>query len=69
MRPRRLQTATKDDLPTVMRASVTFPAELYLALEQIARLKKVSVAWVVRDATDRYVADERKRVVGRGTAR
>lgn len=40
------------------RASVTFPPELYEMLEAIARSKKVSVAWVVRDATERYVAEQ-----------
>ncbi|KIO48292.1 CopG family transcriptional regulator [Nitrosospira sp. NpAV] len=40
------------------RASVTFPPELYEALEAIARSKKVSVAWVVRDAAEKYVANE-----------
>ena len=37
------------------RASITFPAELYLELERIAEEKKVSVAWVVRDAAEKYV--------------
>lgn len=40
------------------RASVTFPAELYAELERIAEQKKVSVAWVVRDAAEKYVADQ-----------
>lgn len=40
------------------RASVTFPPDLYETLEAIARSKKVSVAWVVRDAAERYVADQ-----------
>ena len=26
--------------------------------EEIARLKKVSVAWVVRDAAERYIAEQ-----------
>jgi hypothetical protein len=43
------------------RASVTFPPEIYSTLEAIAKSKKVSVAWVVRDAVDRYVAEEQKR--------
>jgi metal-responsive CopG/Arc/MetJ family transcriptional regulator len=43
---------------TALRASVTFPPELYRTLEQIAKQKKVSVAWVVRDATEKYVADQ-----------
>jgi hypothetical protein len=37
------------------RASVTFPAGLYAELERIAEEKKVSVAWVVRDAVEKYV--------------
>ena len=37
------------------RASVTFPADLYAELEKIAEQKKVSVAWVVRDAAEKYV--------------
>lgn len=38
-----------------VRASVTFPAEVYAELERIAEKKKVSVAWVVRDAAEKYV--------------
>lgn len=40
------------------RLSVTIPFETYDSLERIARKKKVSLAWVVRDAADRYVSDE-----------
>jgi metal-responsive CopG/Arc/MetJ family transcriptional regulator len=40
------------------RASVSFPAELYEALERIATEKKVSVAWVVREAAAEYVIDK-----------
>lgn len=40
------------------RASVTFPPDLYRTLEEIAKRKKVSVAWVVRDAAEKYVADQ-----------
>lgn len=40
------------------RTSVTFPTELHHTLEQIAKQKKVSLAWVVRDAAERYVADQ-----------
>ncbi len=41
-----------------VRASITFPPDLHEALEKIARKKKVSLAWVVRDASERYVAEE-----------
>lgn len=40
------------------RTSVSFPRELYETLEQIAHEKKVSVAWVVREAAEKYVADK-----------
>lgn len=41
-----------------VRASVSFPPELYRLLEQIASQKKVSIAWVVRDAAEKYVSDQ-----------
>ena len=44
--------------PTSHRASVSFPPELYETLEAIARQKKVSLAWVVREAAERYVAEQ-----------
>jgi hypothetical protein len=37
------------------RASVTFSADQYAELERIAEEKKVSVAWVVRDAVEKYL--------------
>jgi len=39
-----------------VRASITFPPDLYESLEEIAKKKKVSMAWVVRDAAENYVA-------------
>ena len=41
-----------------VRASISFPPELYRTLEDIARRKKVSLAWVVRDAAEKYVAEQ-----------
>lgn len=43
---------------TTSRASVTFPKSLYEELERIAAAKKVSLAWVVREAAEKYVADQ-----------
>ena len=40
------------------RASVSFPSNVYGSLGAIARRKKVSLAWVVRDAAERYIAEE-----------
>jgi predicted DNA-binding protein len=39
-----------------VRASISFPAEIYETLEDIAKQKKVSLAWVVRDAAEKYIA-------------
>lgn len=39
------------------RTSVSFPTDLYRVLEQIAAQQKLSVAWVIRDATEKYVSD------------
>ena len=50
--------AKRQPLPRrTARASVSFPGELYDTLEQIAKDKKVSVAWVIRDAAEKYIAD------------
>lgn len=45
-------------LPKAARASVSFPHELYEELERIAQAKKVSIAWVVREAAEQYVAQQ-----------
>lgn len=42
--------------PKSTRASVSFPRDLYGTVEQLAAEKKVSVAWIVRDAVEKYVA-------------
>jgi predicted DNA-binding ribbon-helix-helix protein len=54
MKPKR--TTPKVNSKSV-RASVTLSIERYRELEMIAGEKKVSVAWVVREALDRYVTD------------
>ena len=40
---------------TSVRATISFPFEQYAALGEIAKQKKVSLAWVVREAVDSYV--------------
>ena len=40
------------------RTSISFPRALYSDLERIAASKKVSLAWVVREAVEKYVADQ-----------
>ena len=44
--------------PRATRASATLPAELYVTLQEIAKQKKVSVAWVIRDAAEKYIAEQ-----------
>jgi hypothetical protein len=41
-----------------LRTTVTVPAEDYAELERFAEQKKVSVAWVVRDAVEHYLKKE-----------
>lgn len=43
----------------MIRTTVSIPAEDHAELEQIAEDKKVSVAWVVRDAIERYLTAKR----------
>ena len=40
------------------RASITFPPDLYQTLEDLAKRKKVSLAWIVREAAEKYVEDQ-----------
>lgn len=44
----------KADSKAAGRAPITFPADLYETLEEIAQQEKVSLAWVVRDAAEQY---------------
>jgi predicted transcriptional regulator len=37
---------------------VTFPPDLHQTLTDLARKKKVSFAWIVREAVEKYVADQ-----------
>lgn len=43
-----------------VRASISFPTDIYKLLEQLAKQKKVSLAWVVRDAVEQYVTQEQE---------
>jgi hypothetical protein len=59
---------SESETPSALRTSVTFPA-LYHALESPARQKRVSTDWVVREAAERYVSDQRKPEAQRGQLR
>ena len=41
-----------------VRATISFSPDLYETLEELAKQKKVSLAWVVRDAAEKYVANQ-----------
>jgi metal-responsive CopG/Arc/MetJ family transcriptional regulator len=55
---RKMAEGAKTQSSPLVRASISFPPDLYETLDEIAKQKKVSLAWVVRDAAERYVADE-----------
>jgi predicted DNA-binding protein len=48
---------SRADGATAVRASISFPPDVYETLEAIAKEKKVSLAWVVREAAEKYIAD------------
>jgi metal-responsive CopG/Arc/MetJ family transcriptional regulator len=41
-----------------VRASVSFSDSQYEELQRIADEKRVSLAWIVRDAIERYICDD-----------
>jgi metal-responsive CopG/Arc/MetJ family transcriptional regulator len=41
-----------------IRVTVSLPKDLHEQLSRRANRLKVSLAWVIRDAVDKYVADE-----------
>ncbi|MGI9072748.1 MAG: ribbon-helix-helix domain-containing protein [Bryobacteraceae bacterium] len=53
----RQKMKTQNSTPQV-RATISFPPAVYQTLETIAKEKKVSLAWVVRDATEKYIDDK-----------
>jgi hypothetical protein len=44
--------------PGATRASVSLPPDIYKTLQQIAKQKKVSTAWVMRDAAEKYIENQ-----------
>jgi metal-responsive CopG/Arc/MetJ family transcriptional regulator len=49
-----------------VRATISFPPDVYETLEGIAKEKKVSLAWVVRDAAEKYIAEKWPLLKGQG---
>jgi hypothetical protein len=52
------QRARTRDGEKSVRTSVTLPSEIYENLSQIAKSRKVTVAWVIRDAAEKYINNE-----------
>ena len=46
------------DAAKSVRTSVSLPPELHDTLARLAKGKKVSVAWVIRDAAEKYVGEQ-----------
>ena len=40
-----------------VRISISIPPDVYETIEKIAKEKKVSLAWVVREAVDSYLGE------------
>lgn len=61
MKPSKSQkdSQVNDENLASMRASSSLPSDVYQTLEEIAVRKKASLAWVVRDAAEQYVAEKR----------
>ena len=56
MKAKSKQTSASS--PSSVRVSVSFPKEQYELLSRIAQEKKVSVAWVTRDAVEKYLTQQ-----------
>jgi predicted DNA-binding protein len=47
-----------NEKPRSVRATVSLPPEIHQTLVAIAKHRKVSTAWIMRDAAEKYVADQ-----------
>jgi len=48
----------RQEIQATTRMSVTLPSPLHIELERIARDRKVSSAWVMRESAEKYVAEQ-----------
>jgi predicted DNA-binding protein len=63
---KRSGKSTRVQAGSAVRASISFTAEVYDTLEMIAKEKKVSLAWVVREAAERYIEEKWPLLKGQG---
>jgi predicted DNA-binding protein len=55
VKPKQTRGTGQKPKGQAIRASISFSHEVYETLEGIAKKKKVSMAWVVREAVDDYI--------------
>ena len=48
----------KSETAAPVRASISFPPDMYQVMEQLAGKKRVSLAWGVRHAVERYITEQ-----------
>jgi metal-responsive CopG/Arc/MetJ family transcriptional regulator len=53
----RKAASSKQKRPRSRRTSISLPSEVYDTVERMAARQKVSFAWLVRDAVEKYVAE------------
>jgi hypothetical protein len=53
-----VRTKSKAQSTAAVRASISFPSDIYATLDLIAKQKKVSLAWVVREAAEQYIGEK-----------
>ena len=58
MKLRKARGKRDETQSAAVRASISFPPNVYETLGLIAKEKKVSLAWVVREAAEKYIADK-----------
>lgn len=58
VKPKRASAKKEAESSAQVRATLSFPPDVYNTLKMIAKQKKVSLAWVVREATDQYLAEK-----------
>ena len=51
-------TEKKAKSTALVRATISFAPDVYGTLEKVAKDKKVSLAWVVREAVDTYLGEK-----------
>jgi predicted DNA-binding protein len=54
----KAKSVKPESSPASVRTTITFPHGVHEILENIAKEKKVSLAWVVREATEKYIGDK-----------